>query len=97
MESMVPSFAFINGVKVSDMDQGNQPMRILALKDLSDDDMFDSLNNKSEISLNSSEHHEKVRPEEEIGEYVNLEIKFAYRAKPSQGDIAAKVSCKFNI
>ncbi|EIM22815.1 hypothetical protein WALSEDRAFT_59632 [Wallemia mellicola CBS 633.66] len=87
MESMLPSFmaGFVNGVKVSDMDQGTVPMRVLSMRDLTDAEMMETLNNNDE----EKESDSRARPDEESGEYVNLEINFAYRAKPS-GSLASK-------
>ncbi|TIB11670.1 hypothetical protein E3P92_02840 [Wallemia ichthyophaga] len=93
MESMLPSFmmGFVNGVKVSDIDQGTVPMRVLSMRDLSDAEMMETLNNNSVPSFSDQENSSKkdLRPDEEKGEYVNLEINFAYRARPS-GDLATK-------
>lgn len=95
MESMLPSFmmGFVNGVKVSDMDQGTVPMRVLSMRDLTDAEMMETLNNNSVVSFGEVDKGSErdARPDEEAGEYVNLEINFAYRARPS-GDLATKSS-----
>ena len=98
MEGMLPSFmmGFVNGVKVSDMDQGTVPMRVLSMRDLTDAEMMETLRGEKEKEKDGEGDGEEgisgvsyARPDEEPGEYINLEINFAYRAKPS-GDLAAK-------
>jgi Ca2+-dependent lipid-binding protein len=89
MQASIPNF--IHSVRVSDLRQGDNAMRILSIKHLppSDDD------EKADVQREDKEEDEDVT----WGHYVvslfvnidkNLEIAFAYRAPPMRGSKRSK-------
>ncbi|KAI1471913.1 uncharacterized protein F4812DRAFT_198905 [Daldinia caldariorum] len=87
MQASVPGI--IENVKVADINQGNNPIRILSLRALPD-------NHMKEIKDEMHKENEKVKDphelaaDEEGGDYYNLEASFAYHAKPTTGNVSAK-------
>jgi hypothetical protein len=87
MQASVPGV--IENVKVADISQGNNPLRILSLRALPDAHMKDL---KDELH----KQNEKVKDPQELaadeagGDYYNLEVSFAYHAKPSGQSVSAK-------
>lgn len=87
MQASVPGI--IENVKVADINQGNNPIRILSIRALPDAHM-------KEIKDEMREEHEKVKDPQELkadeegGDYYNLEVSFAYHAKPSEKSMSAK-------
>lgn len=87
MQASVPGI--IENVKVADINQGNNPIRILSLRALPDSHM-------KEIKDEMHKENEKVKDPEELaadeegGDYYNLEASFAYHAKPTSGTVSAK-------
>lgn len=82
MQASVPGI--IENVKVADINQGNNPIRILSLRALPDSHMKDV---KDEMHKNNEKvkDPQELAADEEGGDYYNLEASFAYHAKPSSG------------
>ncbi|UKZ82254.1 hypothetical protein TrVFT333_010039 [Trichoderma virens FT-333] len=87
MAASVPGI--IENVRVADISQGNNPIRILNMRALPDSHVQDI---KDEIH----KENEKVMDEDELaavsqaGAFYNMEVSIAYHAKPSGADIASK-------
>lgn len=78
----------IENVRIAEIDQGSNPLRILSMRALPDDHV-DSLKE------NIHEENKKKDPQEaaaleEGGSYYNLEASFAYHAKPSGQSASSK-------
>lgn len=82
MQASVPGI--IDNVKVADISQGNNPIRILSLRALPDAHMKDI---KDEMHKNNEKikDPQELAADEEGGDYYNLECSFAYHAKPKSG------------
>jgi Ca2+-dependent lipid-binding protein len=89
MQASVPGI--IENVKVADISQGNNPIRILSLRALPDSHMKEL---KDEMHKNNEKvkDPQELAADEEGGEYYNLEASFAYHAKPSGQNVSAKAS-----
>ena len=80
MQASVPGV--ITNVRVAEINQGNNPLRILSLRALPDSRM-------SELKKSIHEENKKTKDpqeaaaDEEGGDYYNLEASFAYHAAPS--------------
>ncbi|KAM0815265.1 putative C2 domain-containing protein [Seiridium cardinale] len=89
MQASVPGI--IENVKVADISQGNNPIRILSMRALPDDHM-------KEVKDEMHKQNEKVKDPQELaadeegGDYYNLEVSFAYHAKPSGGAVSSKAA-----
>jgi Ca2+-dependent lipid-binding protein len=89
MQASVPGI--IENVKVADISQGNNPIRILSMRALPDDHM-------KELKDEMHKQNEKVKDPQELaadeegGDYYNLEVSFAYHAKPSGGAVSSKAA-----
>ncbi|KAI1381507.1 hypothetical protein F4677DRAFT_403181 [Hypoxylon crocopeplum] len=87
MQASVPGI--IENVKVADINQGNNPLRILSLRALPDSHM-------KELKDEMHKENEKVKDPQELaadeegGDYYNLEASFAYHAKPTAESVSAK-------
>ncbi|MCJ1313286.1 hypothetical protein MMC25_006963 [Agyrium rufum] len=87
MQASVPGV--IENVRVAEINQGNNPLRILSLR---------ALPNTHVRELKESIHKENIKnkdpqeaaADEEGGDYYNLEVSFAYHAKPSGVDSSSK-------
>jgi len=66
----------VSQVKITGVGQGATPIRILSVR---------WLNEGGEKGAN-----ERLNEQEEVGEWVSLEVAFAYRASPSGSDAASK-------
>ncbi|KAI1101909.1 hypothetical protein F4804DRAFT_283167 [Jackrogersella minutella] len=87
MQASVPGI--IENVKVADINQGNNPIRILSLRALPDShmqDLKDELHKENEKVKDPQE----LAADEEGGDYYNMEVSFAYHAKPSAESVSAK-------
>ncbi|PHH88585.1 hypothetical protein CDD83_7340 [Cordyceps sp. RAO-2017] len=87
MAASVPGI--IENVRVADISQGNNPIRILNMRALPDSHVQDI---KKEIH---KENEKKMDPNElaameQAGSFYNMEVSMAYHAKPSGEDIASK-------
>ncbi|KAI0161343.1 C2 domain-containing protein [Xylariaceae sp. FL1272] len=89
MQASVPGV--IENVKVADISQGNNPIRILSLRALPDSHM-------KEVKDEMHKQNEKVKDPQELaadeegGDYYNLEASFAYHAKPSSQSVSGKAA-----
>lgn len=89
MQASVPGI--IENVKVADISQGDNPLRILSLRALPDGHMKeikDEMRKKNEKDQDPQE----IAANEEGGDYYNLEASFAYHAKPSAQSVSSKAS-----
>lgn len=89
MQASVPGI--IENVKVADISQGNNPIRILSIRALPDSHMKelkDEMHKENEKSLDPQE----LAANEEGGDYYNLECSFAYHAKPSSESVNVKAA-----
>ncbi len=87
MQASVPGI--IENVKVADINQGNNPIRILSLRALPDShmkDVKDEMHKENEKIKDPQE----LAADEEGGDYYNLEVSFAYHAKPSTESMSEK-------
>lgn len=80
MQASVPGV--INNVRVAEIDQGSNPIRILSLRALPDSRMGDIKQEIHEQNKKTKDPQEAAA-DEEGGEYYNLEASFAYHAKPA--------------
>lgn len=86
MQASVPGV--IENVRVAEINQGNNPIRILSLRALPDHhvkELKQSIHDQNKKSKDPQE----AAADEEGGDYYNLEVSFAYHAKPSTGGSAA--------
>lgn len=87
MAASVPGV--IEHVRVADISQGSNPIRILNIRALPDShvkDIKDELHKQREKDTDPDE----LAAQEQAGSFYNLEVSFAYHAKPSAQDIASK-------
>ncbi|KAK7424340.1 hypothetical protein QQX98_000608 [Neonectria punicea] len=87
MAASVPGV--IDNVRVADISQGNNPIRILNMRALPDShvkDIKDELHKQNEKNTDPDE----LAANEQAGSFYNLEVSIAYHAKPSGEDIASK-------
>lgn len=87
MAASVPGI--IENVRVADISQGNNPIRILNMRALPDSHVQDI---KDELHRQNEEHTDpdELAANEQAGSFYNLEVSIAYHAKPSGADIASK-------
>lgn len=87
MAASVPGI--IEAVRVADINQGNNPIRILNMRALPDShvqDIKDELRRQQEKTMDPDE----LAANEQAGDFYNMEVSVAYHAKPSGQDIASK-------
>jgi hypothetical protein len=87
MAASVPGI--IEHVRVADISQGSNPIRILNMRALPDShvqDIKDELHKQNEKDMDPNE----LAAQEQAGSYYNMEVSVAYHAKPSGADIASK-------
>jgi len=87
MQASVPGV--INNVRVAEIDQGSNPIRILSLRALPDSRVQDLKQSIHEENKKTKEPQEAAA-DEEGGDYYNLEVAFAYHAKPTGGSAVAR-------
>jgi Ca2+-dependent lipid-binding protein len=88
MQASVPGV--IENVRVAEIDQGNNPFRILSLRALPDSHVKDLKKSIHEENKRTKDPQEAAA-DEEGGDYYNLEVSFAYHSKPSgKGNTSAK-------
>nr|OQO15690.1 hypothetical protein B0A51_16999 [Rachicladosporium sp. CCFEE 5018] len=80
MQASVPGV--IENVRVAEIDQGSNPIRILSLRALPDDHMKELKKAIHEENKKTKDPQEAAA-DEEGGDYYNLEISFAYHAEPT--------------
>ncbi|KAF4121661.1 Ca2+-dependent lipid-binding protein, contains C2 domain [Geosmithia morbida] len=88
MAASVPGI--IEAVRVADISQGNNPIRILNIRALPDshvEDIKDEIRKKNEEA--GMDEHE-MAANEQAGDFYNLEVSVAYHAKPSGQDVMSK-------
>ncbi|KAJ9149402.1 hypothetical protein NKR23_g4430 [Pleurostoma richardsiae] len=87
MQASVPGI--IENVKVNDISQGRNPLRVLSLRALPDShvqDMKEGIRKEDE----KTKDPQQLAAEEEGGDFYNLEATVAYHALPSTGDVSSK-------
>ncbi|EFX06372.1 c2 domain containing protein [Grosmannia clavigera kw1407] len=87
MQASVP--AVIENVKVNDISQGTNPIRILSLRTLPDShlqDLRDEIRKRDEREKDPNE----IAADEEGGDFYNLEATVAYHSLPSNADVSSK-------
>ncbi|KAL8868459.1 MAG: hypothetical protein Q9174_004979, partial [Haloplaca sp. 1 TL-2023] len=87
MGASVPGI--IENVRVAEINQGNNPLRILSLRALPDThvkDLKESIHKENKKNKDPQE----AAADEEGGDYYNLEVSFAYHARPSGKDSSSK-------
>lgn len=87
MQASVPGI--IENVRVAEINQGNNPIRILSLRSLPDGhvkELKDSIHKANEKTKDPQE----LAADEEGGDYYNLECSFAYHAKPTGKGVSNK-------
>lgn len=87
MQASVPGV--IENVKVNDISQGSNPLRILSLRALPDSqvqDLKDEIRKQNEKIKDPQE----LAADEEGGEFYNLEATIAYHSLPSSSDVSSK-------
>lgn len=87
MQASVPGV--IENVKVNDISQGSNPLRVLSLRALPDDHVKDLKEDIRKQNAKTKDPQE-LAAEEEGGEFYNLEATVAYHALPSGADVASK-------
>ncbi|KAJ6205890.1 hypothetical protein PSV09DRAFT_1216830, partial [Bipolaris maydis] len=80
MQASVPGV--IENVRVAEINQGSNPLRILSLRALPDSHMGDMKASIHEENKRKKDPQEAAA-DEEGGDYYNLEVSFAYHASPS--------------
>lgn len=80
MQASVPGI--IENVRVSEIDQGSNPLRILSIRALPDDHMKEMKQSIHEENKKTKDPQEAAA-DEEGGDYYNIEVSFAYHALPS--------------
>lgn len=87
MQASVPGV--IENVKVNDISQGSNPLRVLSLRALPDShvqDLKDEIRKRDEQVKDPQE----LAADEEGGDFYNLEATIAYHSLPSSGDVSSK-------
>ncbi|KIH93494.1 hypothetical protein SPBR_04042 [Sporothrix brasiliensis 5110] len=87
MQASVPGV--VDNVKVNDISQGSNPIRVLSLRALPDSHVSDL---KEEVRKENQQNMDpqEAAAEEEGGEFYNLEATVAYHSLPSGSDVASK-------
>ncbi|TKX19683.1 C2 domain-containing protein 4 [Elsinoe australis] len=80
MQASVPGV--IENVRVAEINQGSNPLRILSLRSLPDSHMKEMKQAIHEENKKNKDPQEAAA-DEEGGDYYNLEVSFAYHAEPS--------------
>ena len=80
MQASVPGV--IENVRVAEINQGNNPLRILSLRALPDSHVKELKQSIHEENKKNKDPQEAAA-DEEGGDYYNLEVSFAYHAKPT--------------
>ena len=80
MQASVPGI--IENIRVAEISQGSNPIRILSLRSLPDDQVQDMKDYAHEEQAKNKDP-EEAAADEEGGDYYNLEVAFAYHALPS--------------
>jgi hypothetical protein len=82
MQASVPGI--IENVRVAEINQGSNPIRVLSLRALPDThDEIKALKKQMHEDNKKTKDPQEAAADEEGGDYYNLEISFAYHAEPS--------------
>ncbi|KAF9878952.1 c2 domain protein [Colletotrichum karsti] len=87
MVASVPGI--IENVRVADISQGSNPLRILSLRALPDSHVQDIKDEAHKQNQKNTDPNE-LAAMEQAGSFYNLEASVAYHAKPSGADISSK-------
>lgn len=87
MQASVPGI--IENVRVAEINQGNNPLRILSLRALPDTHVKELKESIHEENKQTKDPQEAAA-DEEGGDYYNIEVAFAYHAKPTGSDVSSK-------
>ncbi|GMG24147.1 unnamed protein product [Aspergillus oryzae] len=87
MQASAPSV--VENVRIAEIDQGNNPLRILSLRALPDEHVQHIKDNVREENLKNKDPQEAAAMEEG-GSYYNIEASFAYHAKPTGQTASSK-------
>lgn len=87
MQASAPSV--VENVRIAEIDQGNNPFRILSMRALPDEHVQNLKENIHEENLKNKDPQEAAAIEEG-GSYYNMEASFAYHAKPSSQTTSSK-------
>ncbi|GLI75402.1 hypothetical protein PoHVEF18_003656 [Penicillium ochrochloron] len=79
----------VENVRIAEIDQGNNPFRILSMRALPDEHVQNLKDNIHEENIKNKDPQEAAAAEEG-GSYYNMEASFAYHAKPSSGSASSK-------
>ncbi|RAH71540.1 C2 domain protein [Aspergillus aculeatinus CBS 121060] len=79
----------VENVRIAEIDQGNNPIRILSLRALPDDHVKQLKEQVHEENVKNKDPQEAAAAEEG-GDYYNIEASFAYHAKPSGQTTSSK-------
>lgn len=83
MQASLPGI--VDAVKVADMSQGKNPLRIISMRGLPDR-MDDPKHPQEEwITGGSDGENKSLNEDDNAGDYLNLEVALSYQAKPGQG------------
>lgn len=87
MQASAPKI--VENVRIAEIDQGNNPFRILSMRALPDEHVQDLKDNIHEENKKNKDPQEAAAAEEG-GSYYNMEASFAYHAKPSTQSASSK-------
>ncbi|CAM1509320.1 Fc.00g030590.m01.CDS01 [Cosmosporella sp. VM-42] len=87
MAASVPGV--IDNVRVADISQGSNPIRILNMRALPDSHVQDIKDEQHRLNEKNTDPNE-LAANEQAGSFYNLEVSLAYHAKPSGADVASK-------
>lgn len=87
MQSSIPKL--IENVRVAQIDQGSNPLRVLSIRALPDSHVKD-LKESNKKHAEETRSGEEASADSEMGAFYNLEASFAYHAKPSGRSSASK-------
>ncbi|KAJ5779363.1 hypothetical protein N7457_007083 [Penicillium paradoxum] len=79
----------VENVRIAEIDQGNNPLRILSMRALPDDHVQDLKDNIHRENQENKDPQEAAAAEEG-GSYYNLEASFGYHAKPTAQTASSK-------
>lgn len=79
----------IENVRVADISQGSNPLRILSLRALPDHHVQDIKDESRRQNQKNTDPNE-LAAMEQAGSFYNLEASVAYHAKPSGADVSSK-------
>ncbi|KAI9849199.1 MAG: hypothetical protein M1838_000219 [Thelocarpon superellum] len=87
MQASMPKV--VENIRVAEINQGNNPLRILSLRALPDDHVKEL---KDSIHAENEKHKDpqELAADEEGGDYYNIECAFAYHAAPTSGSVSEK-------